>query len=70
MVALSDSVMKIRLKRTPAEKSRWRQILLPKNLVISETCILDKKVTMEHYQEVMVALSDSVMNIREKRPLA
>jgi len=33
-------------------------------------CIQDKKVTIERYQEVMVALSESVMKICLKRPLA
>jgi len=28
-----------------------------------------QKVTMEHFEEVMAALSDSVMKIRRKRPL-
>jgi len=32
--------------------------------------IADKKVTMERYQEVMIALSESVMENRLKRPLA
>jgi len=40
------------------------------NLVISETMNPSWKVTTEHYEEVMVALSESVMKIRLKRPLA
>jgi len=32
-------------------------------------CIADKKVTMERYLEVMVALSESVMENYLKRPL-
>jgi len=41
-----------------------------KNLVISETMYLRLKVTMESYQEVMVALSKSIMERRLKRPPA
>jgi len=40
------------------------------NLVISETMLPRQKVGMEHYQEVMVSLSESAMKIRWKRPLA
>jgi len=123
MVALSESVMKNRLKRPLAEKSPWRHIrhaikhrylgnhasqiksyygtlsgshgcsfrirheISPeappggkitvmsypvgnKTLVISETMHPRWKVGMEHYQEVMVAFSESVMKIRGERPLA
>jgi len=40
------------------------------NLVISETMHPRWKVTEESYQEVMVALSESIMKNRVKRPLA
>jgi len=40
------------------------------NLVTSETMHLRYKVAMKHYQEVMVALSESVMKNRVKRRLA
>jgi len=40
-----------------------------KNLVISETIHPREKVAMEHYQAVMVTLSESVMKNRVKRPL-
>jgi len=40
------------------------------NLVISETMHPTQKVTMERYQEIMVALSESVMKNCLKRSLA
>jgi len=123
MVALSEYVMKKRLKRHLAEKSRWRHIRLaiklhyignhasqiksyngtlsgshdrsfrisswkiawsaPRrrnhddvisslqyNIVISENMPPRQKVTMERYQEVMVALPESVIKNRLKLPLA
>jgi len=41
-----------------------------KTSLSQKPCIPDKNVTMEGYQEVMVALSESVMKNRLKRPLA
>jgi len=41
-----------------------------KTLVSRKPCIADKKVTMERYREVMVALTESVMKTRVKHPLA
>jgi len=70
MVALSESVMKNRVKRPLPAKSRWRHIrvsIKPRYLGNHASQI---KVTMEHNQEVMVALSESVMKNRVKRPLA
>jgi len=71
MVALSESVMKNRLKRPLAEKSRWRHLRLaikPRHLRNHASQI--KRYYMDHYQEVMVALSESVTKNRLKRPLA
>jgi len=45
--------------------SEWQ-----KNLVISETMHDSYKVTMDHYQEVFVDLSESVVKFRVTRPLA
>jgi len=124
MVALSESVMKNRLKRPQADKSQWRYIRLAikprylgnyasqiksyygtlsgsdgrsfrirhKNsleaprwgeitemsypacnttLLTWKTCITYKKLIWnKHYEEVRVALSESVTKIRLKRPLA
>jgi len=70
LVALSESVMKIRLKRPLAAKSRWRHIrhsIKPRYLGSHASQI---KSSMEHYQEVMVALSESVKKNRVKHPLA
>jgi len=39
-----------------------------KTSLCRKLCIPDKKVTMERYQAVMVALSESVMKNRLKRP--
>jgi len=69
-VALSESIMQNRLKRPLAEKSRGRHIRLaikPRYLGNSATQI---NVTMERYQEVMFALSESVLKNRLKRSLA
>jgi len=41
-----------------------------KSLLSWKPCIPDKKIIMERYQEVMVALSESVMKNRLNRPLA
>jgi len=41
-----------------------------KTVLSEKPYIPDKKVAMDHYQEVMVALSESVMKNRVKRPLA
>jgi len=49
------------VKRLLAEKSRRRHIRLVINLVISETMHHRLKVAIERYQEVVVALSESVM---------
>jgi len=57
MVALSESVMKNQLKRPLAEKSRIHHIrfaIKPRYLGNHAT---QKKVTVERYQEIMVALS-------------
>jgi len=124
MLALSESVMKNRLNRPLAVKSRWRHIWLAikslylgtmqpryksyywkairmswslfqnpswknhlksppireitmtshpacnKTSLSQKPCIADKKVIMDHYQEVMVALSESVMKNHLKRHLA
>jgi len=68
MVALSESVMKIRPKHPLAEKSRWRHIRLVIKPHYLENHASQMKVTMEHYQEVTFALSESVMKNRLKCP--
>jgi len=70
MVALSESVMKNCLKHPLAEKSRWRNIrfeIKPPYLG-SQTWKL--KVTIEPNQEVMVALSETVIKNHLKHLLA
>jgi len=41
-----------------------------KTLLSRKPCIADKKVTMQRYQEFMIALSKSVMRKGVQRPLA
>jgi len=69
-VALSDSVNETCVKRPLAEKSRWPHIRLAIKPLNIGNHASQLKVTMESYQEVMVALSESVMKNRLKRPLA
>jgi len=60
-VALSDSVNNTCAKRPLAAKSRLRHFLLAiKPLYLGNQASLIK-ITMERYQEVMVALAESVM---------
>jgi len=55
MVALSESVMKNRLKRPLAKKSQWRNI----RFAIKPCCLGNDtskiKIIMDHYHEVLVA---------------
>jgi len=67
-VVLTDSVSETCVKRPLAYISRWRHNRLAKNLDISEIMHRRKNVTMERHQEVMVALSKSVMKNRVLRP--
>jgi len=69
-VSRSDSVNKTSVKRPLAEKSQWRHLRLTIKPRYLENHASQKKVTMERYQEVMVALSESVMKNRVERPLA
>jgi len=70
MVALSEFVIKNRLKRPLAEKSRWRHIRLAMKPRYPGNHASQMKSYRCRYQEVMVALSESVMKIRLKRLLA
>jgi len=68
IVAHSESVLKIRMKRPLADDyviSGCQQ-----NLVISETMHPRYKITMERYHEIIVALSESVVKKRMELPLA
>jgi len=71
MVALSESVIK-KCVSAPWRRNDHDAIsrLAIKPRYLGKPCIADKKVTMERNQEVMVALSVSVMKNRLKRPLA
>jgi len=71
MVALTAFDMENRLKRPPGGKIMMTSYpACNKTSVISETMHPRLKFTMERYREVMVALSESVMKNRVKRPLA
>jgi len=63
-VALSDFVNKTCVKRPLVDKSRWRHIWLAINPRYIGNHSSQIKSTMEHYWEVMLALSESVMNNR------
>jgi len=69
-VALSDSVNKTCVKRPLAEKSRWRNFRLAIKARYLWNHASQLKITIERYQEVMVALLKSVLKNRLKRPLA
>jgi len=73
MIALSESVMKNRLKQPLAEKTRCRNIRFAIKLRYLGNHASQKKVNMERYQEVMIALaalSESVMKNCLKQPIA
>jgi len=65
-----NHVMKNRFERPLVEKLPWRNIRLAIKPLISETVHRRLNVTTERYQEVILALSESVMKNRLKRPLA
>jgi len=68
MVALSESVMKICWKRPPSEEITMTSYpACNKTSICRKPCIPDKKVGMERYQEVEVALSEFVIKNRLKR---
>jgi len=70
MVALSESVMKNCVKRPLAAKSRWRHIRLSIKRSYLRNHASQIKITREHYQEVMVALSDPSWKIAWSTPLS
>jgi len=70
MVAVSESDIKICLKR-PLRRNHDEVIsVLQLNLFISETMHRRQNVIVERYQEVEVTLSESIMKNRRKRTLA
>jgi len=70
MIALSEYVIKNRLKHPLAEKWRWRPIRLAMKPRYHGNHESEMKSHMERYQEVMVAPSESVKKNLMKRPLA
>jgi len=62
MVALSESIMKNRVKLPPGKEITMTSYpACNKTSLSRKPCIPDKNVTMERYQKVMVAFSKSVM---------
>jgi len=67
MVALSESVIKNRLKRSLAEKSRWHHIRL--TIKPRKSCISDKKLLWNAVRKSWSLFQNPVMKNRVERPL-